>query len=148
VLAPKAAPSRRADRGGIADCCGGTVTIENTITAGNRDKSASGRVAPDCFPDSISGGDLISGGFNLIGKRAQCAVTKARGDIFGRKPRLAAPANNGGPVKTMALLKKSPAINAGSRGGQTACLGADARGVARPQGRRCDIGAYERKTRR
>ena len=134
--------------GGIADCCGGQVTIWNTILAGNRDASSGGAHAPECFPDTSSGGSLLSRGFNLLGNTAKCAIAKERGDRFGRKPRLRAPAQNGGAVKTMALRRDSPALNAGSHGGEFACLGADARGVARPQGRRCDIGSYELKSRR
>ncbi len=134
--------------GGLADCCGGQVTISNTIIAGNRDASSSGVPAPECFPDTGSGGSLVSRGFNLLGKTALCAIVKRRGDRFGRKPHLRAPAQNGAAVKTMALRRSSPALDAGARGGEFACLGADARGVARPQGRRCDIGAYELKKRR
>ena len=50
-------------------------------------------------------------------------------------------ANNGGPTRTHALLAGSPAIDAYSD-----CFGPrDQRGVARPQGVRCDIGAFERE---
>jgi hypothetical protein len=51
-------------------------------------------------------------------------------------PRLAAPANNGGPTRTMALQAGSPAINAGS-----GCSPADQRGA--PRVGTCDIGAFE-----
>jgi hypothetical protein len=39
----------------------------------------------------------------------------------------------------MALRGHSPAVDAGTR----KCLGTDQRGVKRPQGPRCDIGAFE-----
>ena len=60
-------------------------------------------------------------------------------------PMLGALASNGGPTQTFALLAGSPAINAGD---STTCAaspvsGLDQRGVARPQGASCDIGAYE-----
>ena len=52
--------------------------------------------------------------------------------------------NNGGPTPTLALLPGSPAID---RIPLKACLlntiGTDQRGVKRPQGATCDIGAYE-----
>jgi predicted outer membrane repeat protein len=51
-------------------------------------------------------------------------------------PRLLAPANNGGPTRTMALQAGSPAINAGS-----GCPAADQRGA--PRAGACDIGAFE-----
>ena len=48
---------------------------------------------------------------------------------------------NGGPTQTLALLAGSPAIDAGD----PACPppASDQRGVSRPQGPRCDIGAFE-----
>ena len=55
-------------------------------------------------------------------------------------PRLDALADNGGPTRTMALLADSPAIDAGSG---RICPETDQRGVARPQGEFCDIGAFE-----
>ncbi len=57
-------------------------------------------------------------------------------------PLLGPLASNGGPTQTMALLAGSPAINAVPL---ALCLfKTDQRGVARPQGIRCDIGAYEK----
>ena len=49
-------------------------------------------------------------------------------------------ADNGGFTRTIALLLGSTAVDAGSNG---TCPAADQRGVARPQGPLCDIGAYE-----
>jgi hypothetical protein len=49
-------------------------------------------------------------------------------------------ADNGGPTQTHALLPSSPAIDAGDNNG---CPPTDQRGVARPSGLACDIGAYE-----
>jgi hypothetical protein len=46
---------------------------------------------------------------------------------------------NGGPTDTEMLLPGSPAIDAGS----APCEPVDQRGVSRPQGGGCDIGAYE-----
>nr|BBJ47930.1 hypothetical protein SAVMC3_05590 [Streptomyces avermitilis] len=47
-------------------------------------------------------------------------------------------ADNGGPTDTTALLPGSPALDAAD-----GCPATDQRGVARPQGTACDIGAYE-----
>ena len=55
-------------------------------------------------------------------------------------PLLGPLADNGGPTPTMALLPGSPAIDAGD---DSACPPTDQRGVARPQGLACDIGAFE-----
>ncbi|MGE5377764.1 MAG: choice-of-anchor Q domain-containing protein, partial [Bacteroidota bacterium] len=53
---------------------------------------------------------------------------------------LAALADNGGPTQTMALLPGSPLIDTGSDAG---CAATDQRGITRPKGSHCDIGAYE-----
>jgi hypothetical protein len=47
---------------------------------------------------------------------------------------------NGGPTETIPLLPGSPAIDAGDA---QLCPPADQRGVVRPMGARCDIGAFE-----
>ncbi len=48
--------------------------------------------------------------------------------------------DNGGPVETFPLLEGSAAIEAGDN---SHCPGADARGLTRPQGVYCDVGAFE-----
>jgi len=55
-------------------------------------------------------------------------------------PRLGALQDNGGFVPTAALEPGSHAIDAGS---DAACPPTDARGITRPHGAHCDIGAYE-----
>lgn len=60
--------------------------------------------------------------------------------IITADPLLGALGNNGGPTQTMALGAGSSALDAGTNSG---CPSTDQRGVARPQGTICDIGAYE-----
>lgn len=48
--------------------------------------------------------------------------------------------DNGGPAQTLALGSGSPAIDAGADSG---CPATDERGVLRPAGAACDIGAFE-----
>jgi hypothetical protein len=48
--------------------------------------------------------------------------------------------DNGGPTKTIALVADSPAIDAAD---SASCPATDQRGVSRPQGNGCDIGAFE-----
>ncbi|MGH2926778.1 MAG: diguanylate cyclase, partial [Solirubrobacteraceae bacterium] len=57
-------------------------------------------------------------------------------------PMLAPLQDNGGLTETMALLPGSPALDAVPATG-TVCTTSDQRGVSRPQGAACDIGAYE-----
>ncbi len=54
-------------------------------------------------------------------------------------PRIGPLVDNGGLTRTHALLADSPAVNAGA----ASCPADDQRGVTRPQGSACDIGAYE-----
>ncbi len=64
-------------------------------------------------------------------------VMEATVDPYGNTvPRLA---DNGGPTPTIALVAGSPAIDAGA----ATCVPTDQRGVTRPQGPACDIGAFE-----
>ncbi|MGB8212716.1 MAG: choice-of-anchor Q domain-containing protein, partial [Anaerolineales bacterium] len=70
---------------------------------------------------------------NLIGD-ASCSPALS-GD-----PKLGPLADNSGPTWTMALLPGSPAIDVGN---DATCLATDQRGITRPQGVHCDIGAFE-----
>lgn len=113
--------------GGGVYSSGGTTKLANTIVAGNTGNSECGGAGP-----------YTSLGHNLLGP--SCSIPLAAGDLAGMNPMLGLLQNNGGPTKTHALLAGSPAINAGDNVG---CPGTDQRGVARPQGAACDIGAYE-----
>ncbi|MBK9924361.1 MAG: M4 family metallopeptidase [Anaerolineales bacterium] len=124
--------------GGIyynGDGYSGTITVQNTLVAGN----SSGSGGPDCS------GPIISAGYNLIGNSSGCTFTPTTGDLVGTSaksidPRLTPVQDNGGLTLTHALMGGSPAINAGN---SSTCLTTDQRGVARPQGSVCDIGAVE-----
>jgi hypothetical protein len=86
---------------------------------------------------------ITSAGYNLIDD-GSCG--SAPTDLVGVFPGLSPLQDNGGPTATQALQLTSPARNAGSpaaAGADGACETTDQRGVARPQGGRCDIGAFE-----
>jgi CSLREA domain-containing protein len=113
--------------------------VKNTILGGN---TASGD-GPDCAAYT----PLTSYGYNLIQDTDFCdLVGDLTGNLTGLDPRLAPLAGYGGPTYTHALLTGSPAIDAGSC---TDVVGqpvtTDQRGVARPSGGGCDMGAYERQ---
>ncbi len=119
----------------------GTASLEGTVLALNQE-------TPDCF------GSLSSGGYNLIGDATGCTFSSSTGDLVGPvsgtpiDPKLGPLADNGGPTQTMALLSGSPAIDVIPTAQCTAFLGpnpTDQRGVSRPQGTACDIGAFEVK---
>ena len=132
--------------GGILN--NGQVEIANSILAGNVNAGA-----PDC------GGTLGSQGYNIVGDATGCTLVGGAGDQVGTaaaplNPLLGPLASNGGPTPTMALLAGSPAREAGNPAPPadavaplppdlTPCPLTDQRGIVRPAGARCDIGAFE-----
>jgi uncharacterized repeat protein (TIGR01451 family) len=122
------------DGGGIFNSSPGTMSLLNTIVAGNTD---GGGQAPDFS------GTLTSLGHNLIQSTAGATIVGVTaGNIVGQNALLGPLANNGGPTKTHLPLTGSPAIDAGNNTGAPAT---DQRGIARPQppGGIVDIGAVE-----
>ena len=61
-------------------------------------------------------------------------------NIITTDPKLGTLGNYGGSTQTIPLLAGSSAIDAGN---DATCPATDQRGVGRPQGAHCDIGAYE-----
>ncbi len=81
-------------------------------------------------------------GYN-IDTGSSCGFSVTSHSLSNTQPRLDALASNGGPTQTMALASGSPAIDA-IPPSTAGCTGTtDQRGVVRPQGLGCDIGAYE-----
>jgi CSLREA domain-containing protein len=106
-----------------------SVTATGTIFAGSTQ-------GPNCFGNRFQ----EPFGFNLD-SGTSCRLSQAT-DLTGTDPLLAKLASNGGPTQTQALQAGSPAID---HGGTSAngCPPTDQRGVTRPQGPACDIGAFE-----
>ena len=132
------------DGGGIF-VASGTVSISNSIVGDNRDQSTGANPKhADCS------GTLTSAGYNLIEDVVGCTIAGvATGNITSKNPQLFALADNGGPTQTHALRKGSDAVDAGNPAAPgsspTACETTDQRGTTRPQGPRCDMGAFERE---
>ncbi|WKZ47134.1 MAG: sortase [Anaerolineales bacterium] len=104
-----------------------TLNYSNTIIANS--------TGGDCFSS-------IGTNVNNLVEDGSCSAGLS-GD-----PNLGPLADNGGPTQTHALQSTSPAIDAGNA---ATCAAApvsnlDQRGVTRPQGAVCDIGAYESDT--
>ena len=74
---------------------------------------------------------------NNLEDRNECGL-HGPGDKVNVSPILGPLQANGGPLQTQALLPGSPAVDAGA-----GCASSDERGIARPQGAVCDIGAFE-----
>ena len=126
----------------------GTLTLSNSTlsdnyagTGGGVINSASGvlHMTNSILANSSSGGDchsvaVIATNDNNLIEDDTCSPD------FSGDPLLDDLNDNGGPTKTMALLGLSPAIE---NGANASCEATDQRGVTRPQGTNCDIGAYE-----
>ncbi len=100
----------------------GTTNVQNTILA----NSIRGK---NC------GGTLIDGGGNVRFPKTDQTCVGTFAD-----PKLEALQNNDGATQTMALAPNSRAINAALNAN---CPATDQRGMARPQGKFCDSGAFE-----
>ena len=131
----------------------GTGTITTSTLAGNRvagDKAIGGGIVDDS-PLTVTAsivannpgrnclGEVDDGGFNLE-DGGTCGFAD---HAVNAEPRLEPLADNGGQTETRALLATSPAIDRVPPR-RAICEGTvDQRGVSRPQGPACDIGAFE-----
>jgi hypothetical protein len=142
--------------GGIANSgyvVGGTLTVTNSTFSANGALHGGGianmlisyqnnstlNSVNTIIANSFSGGDCYNAGdigtnINNLVEDGSCSASMS-GD-----PNLVLLADNGGPTPTMALHSNSPALDAGN---DISCPATDQRGVTRPQGGHCDIGAFE-----
>jgi predicted outer membrane repeat protein len=138
--------SATARTGGILNAKGATSYLYNTILATN-----TAPLLPDIGGDAgtqqdASGGCLIGNGTGIqIDRTGANQIGTAAAPL---DPRLGAIQDNGGPTWTMALLKGSPAYNAGDNtlavNAQTSePLAKDQRGFTRIAYGRVDSGAFE-----
>jgi hypothetical protein len=102
----------------------GTATVQNSLLASNSGGNCGGLTINDA-------------GHNLSFGDASCPQTFTTGD-----PNLGPLEDNGGPAETISLGPDSAAIDQIPATG-AGCPATDERGVARPSGSECDIGAYE-----
>jgi CSLREA domain-containing protein len=105
------------------------LQLTGTIVSG----STAGANCAGAAPTETVGYNLDSG--------TSCAFAKST-DLTKANPRLGTLADNGGPTMTETLRHGSPAINHGGTPA-TGCPPADQRGISRPFGPACDIGAVE-----
>lgn len=115
--------------GGIVNFLG-LVTFDNSLLA--RNSVGAGGTGPNCS------GTFISGDSNLLTSTSGCVGFTGPGDLVRPRPRIGKLKDNGGPTRTIALRRRSPAV--GNAGDDTPAR--DQRGRGRDS--RPDIGAYER----
>jgi CSLREA domain-containing protein len=140
--------------GGVLNASTGMLTLNAaTIAADLAAEKAAGidnlaaaanvRVRNTIVTDGCSGAAspaVASQGHNLDAGNT-CGFA-ALGDLINKNPLLGPLANNGGPTElpTLALGVGSPALEAGDN---ATCPTTDERGLLRPHGPVCDIGAFE-----
>ena len=113
---------------------GASVSLNNSILSGNYYRSGLFLVQADCA------GTFTASGNNIV-THASCTIN---GPHSSDAPRLGPLQDNGGPTLTHALLPGSPALEASTCVDDVgAPLATDQRGVPRPQGAACDLGAFE-----
>jgi hypothetical protein len=105
--------------------------VKNTIVA----NSAGGA---NCLKSPSGYGNITSEGFNLSSDETCVAYFTRPSDWNSADSYLGPLADNGGPTLTHLPMPPSKAIEGGS-----VCPSPDQRGVTRPQGSACDIGAVE-----
>jgi chitodextrinase len=135
----------------------GTTTVKQSTFSGNTSPYGANIFNYTGFKLSMSM-DIVAGG--LVGTNcggqaritdlgynidtgSSCGFSATNHSLPNTQPELDALASNGGSTQTMGLPAGSPAIDA-IPSATPGCTGStDQRGIARPQGKGCDIGAYE-----
>src|SRR5215213_5922903 len=134
------------DNGGIGNASAGTLTVNNSTISGNSANNNGGGIGNGST--ATLNNTIVAN--NEGGNCAGLPVTDDGGNLewpgndcgfaLSADPLLGPLADNGGPTQTHALQPDSPAIDAAVECPPPAT---DQRGVSRPQGDACDIGAYE-----
>lgn len=131
TVARNAATGDDARGGNLASTSSGHLNVESSIVAyGTADAAGAG-----CH---VSGAAALTSSGRNIDTGSSCAFGAPH--LSNTDPLLLPPGNNGGPTPTLLPTATSPAINA-AIGCPTPAT--DQRGVVRPQGAACDIGAVE-----
>jgi predicted outer membrane repeat protein len=124
-----------ATAGGDVDNNAGSLSLAGTILA-------NGSSGADCYNVST----IVDAGYNLSGDNT-CGLSSANHSSPNANAYLGPLNNNGGPTETQAPALGSPALDQipiGTMANSVSlCPGSDQRGVSRPQGPECDIGAVE-----
>ncbi len=121
--------------GTVNDAFAGNNDVVNNVVAGTH-SSNTGNVATLTWV-----GNNIVGASQNATSSAGATATQNGAPSSNANPNLGALGNTGGATQTMLPLTGSPAIDAAAS--CTGANGVDQRGVARPQGPQCDLGAVE-----
>jgi predicted outer membrane repeat protein len=130
------------------------ATGQNSMGGGYSDGSVSSMYFKNCIvanntaglSDYNNGYQSLGTGIHSLGynidseNKAISHYFNEATDQWNVNPQLGLLQNNGGPTSTHAITASSPAFNRGTNDGAPAT---DQRGIIRPQGSTCDIGAFE-----
>jgi hypothetical protein len=124
--------SNGTEQGGDVQTEGGSVAVRNSL------------IDSDCSDFASGTPDVVSLGNNIESPGNTCGFDTNKGDLFdvtAEQLNLGPLEDDGGPTMTHALLPGSVAID---KIPEADCeVTTDQRGVARPQGPACDVGAFE-----
>jgi hypothetical protein len=118
----------------VASASATTYVVRNSVFADNRNNT----IAQDCHASSATNVITTSGNW-FQAPDSSCALP-APNNTINAPAGLGSLADNGGPTQTVLPLASSGLINPANA---VTCLSFDQRGIARPQGSSCDIGAVE-----
>lgn len=150
--------------GGVGAYAGGTLTLTNSTVTGNSAPNGVGGIGNSSTvvlnrtlisgnkgstaAEFYGGATVNADNFNVFGFSGNAGVSGFSPGATDIVPSVALAkvlnttlANNGGPTRTHALVSGSPAVNAVDAGCPPP--GTDQRGIKRPQGAACDVGAFE-----
>ena len=143
---------------------GSNPTLNNVTFSGNNSLNGSGTAGGDAMRSTDNSNPLIRNSIfwgdgsteivddpysistianSIVQGGCPSGSTCNPANVYNVDPALGPLQDNGGLVKTMALGVYSAALDWGDA---ATCTTRDARGLRRPQGIRCDIGAYEVRT--
>lgn len=119
--------------GGMYNWMGSNPQINDTIFWGNTASNSGAQIYDNTaeFSSSFVNDSVVDGG---------CPAGSSCVNIITTNPKLGILGDYGGLTQTIPLLPGSSAIDTGN---DASCAATDQRGVSRPQGGHCDIGAYE-----
>ena len=124
--------------GGMVNIIGSETTIVNTIVWGN----SAGIEGPQLYnkvPETGQQAGVVNIDDSIVPDG--CPESTTCTDVLKADPLLGTLGDYGGLTQTIPISVGSSALNAAS---EAFCPALDQRGIAHPQGRGCDIGAFER----